>query len=175
MRLPALALVPIVLILFSGCATDAPRVRPIQFSASTPTRLAASVADGRSAKLHSGNNFAYWLWRDTDGTWHLRSTASGKGHRFQGRIHADSPGALSIGALVSMEARGRHADDIGMVDGDIAFNLVTAEKEDGFDFRVARETCVEFELRIDGDGDPGKIFIGAKQTKPGSAHFLLCP
>lgn len=62
-----------------------------------------------------------------------------------------------------------------MVDGDIAFNLVTEGNQDGFDFRVSTATCVEFELRIDGDGDPTRIHLGAAQTHPSSAHFLLCP
>jgi hypothetical protein len=174
MRLPCLAALTIGLLL-TGCASEAPRVRPIQFSSSTPARLGVSTVDGRSEAMHSGARIAYWLWRDADGLWHLRSTTTKGSHRFQGRIHADTPNTLIIASRVSMESNGRHADDIGLVDGDIAFNLITEGKQDGFDFRVARDTCLEFELRIDGDGDPSRIHLGASQTRPAGAHFLLCP
>lgn len=76
--------------------------------------------------------------------------------------------------MVSAEG-GRHGDEMGIVSGDLAFDFTTKGKEDGVDFHVTGASCLEFDLRIDGDGDPGKIFIGPKQTKPGSAHFMLCP
>lgn len=171
-RFPLLLLVPLV---FAACATEAPRVHLISFYPNTPERLSASVVDGRAPAMHAGAGFSYWLWRDTDGIWHLRTTSRGRRHLFEGRIHADSPGALSLVTTISQETSGPDADQVGLVDGDLAFALRTKDKQDGFDFRVARDTCLEIELRIDGDGDPAKINLGAAQTKPTKSHFLLCP
>ena len=156
-------------LLVSGC------VNAIQMSGSTPAQLNLSVADGRSPKLHSGDKFAYWLWRDSDDTWHLRTTTARKAHHFQGRIHPIPPGRISELAGVSLEGGRRRADGLGMVDGDIALDFTTKGDEDGLDFKFSRGECLELDLRIDGDGDPGKIFIGQKQTRPGSSHFMLCP
>ncbi|HTZ21396.1 MAG TPA: hypothetical protein VMC06_10990, partial [Opitutaceae bacterium] len=156
-------------LLVSGC------VNAIPMSHSIPAQLNVSVADGRSPKLHSGDRFAYWLWRDSDDTWHLRTTSARKAHHFQGRIHPVPPGTISELVGVSLEGGRRRADGLGMVDGDIALDFTTKGEEDGLDFKASRSECLEFDLRIDGDGDPGKIYIGPKQTRPGNSHFMLCP
>ena len=156
-------------LLVSGC------VNAIQMSSSTPAQLNIGVADGRSPKLHSGDRFAYWLWRDSDDTWHLRTTSARKAHHFQGRIHPIPPGRISELAGVGLEGGRRRTDGLGMADGDIALDFTTKGEEDGLDFKFSRGECLELDLRIDGDGDPGKIFIGQKQTKPGNSHFMLCP
>ena len=150
-------------------------VSAIEMSRSTPAPLNVKVSDGRPSGLHSGANFAYWIWRDGDGMWHLRTTTANKSRRFQGRIHAVAPGTISGLSEVSVEGSRRRIEGLRMVDGDIAFDFTTKGKMDGLDFRFIGESCLEFDLRIDGDGDPGKIFIGSRQTKPSSSHFTLCP
>jgi hypothetical protein len=154
--------------LVTGC------VNAIDMSSSTPAQLNARTADGRSPALHSGDHFAFWLWRDEDNAWHLRTTTAGKSHRFQGRIHPVAPTAITELHVIGLEG-GRHADQVAMVGPDVSVDFTTKGKEDGMDFKVSGEACLEFDLRIDGDGDPGKIFIGKSQTKPASAHFMLCP
>lgn len=150
-------------------------VHSIRMSESTPTRVNASLAAGRSNKLHSGAPFAWWIWQDGDGQWHLRTTAARQGKRFRGRIHVDAPGAIVQLTPVGMENRRGNHDEIGMVDGDIALNFTTHQNVDGCDFRLTGTGCLEFDLRIDGDGDPGRIYLGSSQAQPPSAHFLLCP
>ena len=147
----------------------------IQMSHSTPAQLAMSVADGRPPRLHSGDHFAYWLWRDSDNLWHLRTTTARKSHRLEGRIHPVAPGTISELVGVALEGGRRRADGLGMVDGDIALDFTTKGEEDGLDFRFSGGAGLECDLRIDGDGDPGKIFIGQKQTKPDNSHFILRP
>ena len=147
----------------------------LQMSGSAPAQLNASVAEGRSPALHSGDHPAFWLWTDGEGAWHLRTTTARRSHRFQGRIHPVAPGAIVGLEGVGLEGGRRHADEIGMVAGDLALDFTTKGAEDGVDFHVSGNCCLEIDLRIDGDGDPGRIFIGPKQTRPGSAHFMLCP
>lgn len=52
-----------VVLALSGC------VNAIEMSHSTVAQLSLGVANGRPPGLHSGDHFAYWLWRDGDGTW----------------------------------------------------------------------------------------------------------
>ena len=157
------------LLVVSGC------VNAIQMSRSTPAQLSVSVADGRPPGLHAGDHFAYWLWRDGDSMWPLRPPPKSPAQRIQGRIHPVLPGAITDLAGVGIEGGQRRSDGLGMVEGDIALDFTTKGGEDGLDFRFSGGACLEFDLRIDGDGDPGKIFIGQKQTKPERLHFMLCP
>ena len=165
----ATAAVATAFLFVAGC------VNAIQMSRSTPAQLDISVADGRPPKLHSGDHFAYWLWRDSDNLWHLRTTTARKARHFQGRIHPVAPGTISELVGVALEGGRRRADGFGMVDGDIALDFTTKGDEDVLDFRFSGGAGLECDLRIDGDGDPGKIFLGQKQTKPGSSHFILYP
>src|SRR3954463_2866174 len=78
----------IALLLLTSCATG------IQMSRTTPAQISVTAADGRSPNLHSGDRFAYWLWKEDDGTWHLRTTSARQPHRFQGKIHPTTAGAI---------------------------------------------------------------------------------
>src|SRR2546423_977678 len=105
----------LVLVLLTSCATG------IQMSRTTPAQLSASAADGRSSSLHSGNHFAYWLWKEDDGTWHLRTTSARQEHRFQGRIHPMTAGSIEALVGVGLEGGGRRhrGDGMDLSDGDI--------------------------------------------------------
>ena len=136
-------------------------------------------AGGRSPNLHSGSGFAYWIWREDDGTWHLRTTAGRQGHRFQGRVRSSTPGAIQALAGVGLDAPGRKkrggGDHLTTENGGIVFDFVTKASIDGFDFQLVGDSCVDFELRIDGDGDAGKIFIGKGGMKPDKPRVVFCP
>src|SRR4051812_33070024 len=108
MNLPRLALA-LVVITAAGCAAGG-----IQMSRTTPAQLNAAVANSRSPALHSGNHFAYWLWKDDDGSWHLRTTSARQQHRFQGRIHSATPGAITALTGIGLEGRGRRHRGDGM-------------------------------------------------------------
>lgn len=163
--LSALALCCALLI---GCVS-APK-----FPAAPPATLNLSVAEGRPTALRSGANFSYWVWRDAEG-WHLRTTSARKDHKFQGRIRAQTPGAISDIKAVSMEHNKKGSDRLSLDGGELVFQLFTSGKNDGFDFKVSRGGCVEFFLQIDGDSDPTRIYLGQNQTRPPSTHFTLCP
>src|SRR3954463_3875286 len=65
------------LLLVTGCISQ------IEIARAKPAQLKITVADGRSPALHSGDHFAYWIWREDD-VWHLRTTTARKSRRFQG-------------------------------------------------------------------------------------------
>jgi hypothetical protein len=157
---------------FSACETG------MQMSHTTPAQLSVSLASHRSPSLHSGNHFAYWIWKDDDGTWHVRTTSARVPHRFQGIIRPSLAGSIQALKGVGLEnpgRRGRGGDRLEFVGGDVVFDFSTKDTEDGLDFQLVGNPCLEFDLRIDGDEDPGKIYVGKNQSKPGKAHFILCP
>jgi hypothetical protein len=156
-------------LILGGC------VNAIEMSRSTPAQLAIRVAHGRPPALHAGSNFSYWLWRDSDGVWHLRTTTARHSRRFQGRVRALDGGSIKDLTSVSLDGGRRSADAIGMVAGDVAFDFITAGGIDGFDFRIEGASRLEFDLRINRNGDPGRIIIGQRQIKPSNSHFILFP
>lgn len=139
--------------------------------------LVASVADGRSSDLHTGNPFGYWLWREDDGTWHLRTTAARQGHRFQGAIRPGVSGAIQAlnGVNLSAGGRRRPSDALHMDGSNIVFDFITHQGLVGLDFQLVGKSSLEFDLRIDEDADPAKIFIGKSQVNPEKAHFVVSP
>lgn len=161
-------------VLLASCAHE-PKPLPTAVA-----RMSFASAQGRSPDLHSGRPFAYWIWRDDDGSWHLRTTASRQGRRFQGRVRSTSAGAIQALTGVGLDPRGKRkragGDDLKMERGEIVFDFVTKDSIDGFDFQlVGASACVEFDLRIDGDGDAGKILLGRHAVKPDQPRLVFCP
>lgn len=152
----------------AGCQSTA----GFQMSSSTPAPVSMAAATGRAGGLAAGAGQSFWLWRDDDGLWHLRSTAPRAGRNFQGLIRP-LPGTL-ITDVKPLRAEGPrdHVASDGKV---VAFHYWTRNTVDGFDFRIQGDGCVEFDLRIDGDGDPNHIRIGKSEHRPRDSHFLLCP
>lgn len=164
-----LVLASVLAALFSGGCTSAPPL--LAPATSSPVRLAAAVANGRPADLATGNFRAFWVWRDEDGVWHLRTTARRAGHRYQGVIRPLA-GAEIVGlTLVGIDPK----DRVGMVGRALSFDWQTRRAIDGFDFRLQGEACLEFDLRLDEDGTTRYVYLGRNKTRPESAHFLLCP
>jgi hypothetical protein len=135
-----------------------------------PTERKADDANGVPPSMKEGAQLAYWIWRDTDGvTWHLRTTAGGKLHRFQGRIWVD--GTLSDLNPTRLENNDRlKKEDEGV----LVFDFTTDVGIDGFDFKVTAGRCVTFHLLIDGKPAPQEVEIGKKEIAVGSATFRLC-
>src|SRR5829696_8322266 len=77
----------ICVLLATSCASG------VRMFSTRPAHLNTSVAEGRSPGLHTGNPFGYWLWKEDDGTWHLRTTAARQGHRLQGAIRPSVAGS----------------------------------------------------------------------------------
>lgn len=151
----------------SGCSS-APT---LPMSASTPDRIAIRAADGRATALRIGARRAYWVWKDEDGVWHLRTTAGQSGRAYEGVIRP-LPGA----EITDLKPVGLGPNaELGMTGRTLTFRFRTRNGVDGFDFRLNGSACVEFDLRIDGDGDPAHIYLGRTQQRPALQHFLLCP
>jgi hypothetical protein len=167
MRILSAVFALVALLGIPGCAT-APAVR---MSDSTPTRVDMIAAEGRPKDLKLGANRAYWLWKDEDRVWHLRTTAARRGHQFEGVIRP-FPGA----EIVDVRGVGLGPNaQLGMAGRTVTFQWHTKQGMDGFDFRVNGGDCLEFELRINQDGDPAHIYVGKGQFSPQKEHFLLCP
>jgi hypothetical protein len=120
--------------------------------------------------MKEGAPLAYWIWRDKDGvTWHLRTTAGGPVHRFQGRIWVD--GTLTDLKPMHLESNDRlKKEDEGV----LVFDFGTDVSIDGFDFKVTAGRCVTFHLLIDGKPAPQEVEIGSKEVPAGAATFRLC-
>jgi hypothetical protein len=152
----------------AGCATTPPPIAP---SSSNPARLSTSIAAGRSPDLATSTFRAYWIWHDEDGVWHVRTTARRVGRQFRGVVRP-----MTGGEITDMQGVGITGDDrLGMVGRTISFDWRTRSSIDGFDFRLKGDACLEFDLRIDGDGTATYIYLGKTAAKPERAHFLLCP
>src|SRR4051812_16151736 len=93
--------VALTALFLSGCGSAPPVI------SAKAVQMDAAVATGRSANLHSASAFAYWIWREDDNTWHVRTTAARQGHRFQGTVRASVPGAIQALLGVGIDSRGK--------------------------------------------------------------------
>ena len=152
----------------SGCETGA----GMHMSTSTPAPVSMVAAEGRSPRLNAGAPQNYWLWRDDEGLWHLRTTAPRAGRNFKGLVRP-LPGT-SITDVKPIRELGPR-DSVANNGKLVSFHYWTRNGVDGFDFRIVGGGCVEFDLRIDEDGNPNHIVIGKNDHHPRDAHFLLCP
>jgi hypothetical protein len=131
----------------------------------TPNNNTIGVPPG----FHPNAPPAYWIWRDPNGWWHVRTTSNkGNVHRFWGS-------AAPQGATMA-EVKGSRLefnDRIKMTPKHAYWTFDTSGHSDGFDFRTnGAGQCVRFNLQ--GPANTA-VFIGAKQYQPGSKHFELCP
>jgi hypothetical protein len=136
-----------------------------------PVQLQAGLADGRSSRLEAGAATAFWIGQKRDGEWYLRTTSKGQAHHFQGRIRPTRGAHLSSIATVRVDDN----DRVRLSGDDIVFDFKTGGDQDGFDFRISNNACVEIDLRVDGAREPGAIRLGAREQRPVSSHFYACP
>jgi hypothetical protein len=153
-----------------GCEPARPAITEVQ-SMGAPVQLPAGLADGSSRRLAGGAATAYWVGQKKSGEWYLRTTAKGERHRYQGRIRPAQGAHLSAIEPTRVE----HSDRMRLSGSDIVFDFTTAGDVDGFDFRVSGNSCVEFDLRIDGAPMADAILLGAREQRPVNAHFYACP
>jgi len=132
--------------------------------------LAFATAYGRPQALRPGAEVGYWIWSDRRGQWHVRTTSLMQPHRFHG-------GVVSEGALIEEVGATRleWSDRIRASAGAIDFDFATQTDEDGFDFRVAGDRCLRFNLNIDGRPALGLGTIGAYNVHTRASYFRLCP
>ena len=146
-------------------------VEAIDLDTTTPVQMASGLADGKPPRLRPGATMSYWVWQSTRGDWHLRSTTAQQLHRFQGRVHPLEGASLSNLKPTRLE----WSDRIRLQGEDIVFDFSTQAGEDGFDFKLNGNACVEMDLRIDKAPHPKLIVIGKTEQAPAAAHFIVCP
>ena len=164
---PSIVIVIGVLILV-GCSSVPPAFPPSSLS---PSRLSTRAVSGRSPELAPGHPLGFWIWQESDGLWHVRTTAKRKDHRFQGVVRPLEGGEIVDLRLVSIDSK----DRVGMVGRALSFDFRTRSAMDGFNFRLRGSACLEFDLRLDDDGTPRYVYLGQDKIAPDSSHFILCP
>ena len=124
---------------------------------------------GRPA-FKSGEGLAYLIWRDNNNVWHLRWTTEEKRRNFTGTLWAIG------GAFVNAKGVGleKKEDRISISPGLIKFNAWAAGGQDGIDFHLGPRTKrVRFELFIDGESRPDRVFIGKDGDHPPGNPFEI--
>ncbi|MGZ3424863.1 MAG: hypothetical protein ACXVEE_43800, partial [Polyangiales bacterium] len=128
-----------------------------------------NLTAGVPPSLHPGAPPAYWIWREANGWWHIRTTSiKGSVHRFWGAV---APQGASVGEV--KPSRLEFNDRIKFSQKHIYWTFDTSGHTDGFDFKTSGGgQCVRFNLQ---GTSTTQVFIGAKQVSPPTHHFELCP
>ena len=175
------SLLPVVALSFlSGCiieAAPAPgtpqsgKMEIVEMDSTSPIQMASGLADSKPPHAHAGAAMSYWVWQAPRNEWHIRSTTAHQLHRFQGRIRP-----LQSASLTNLKATRLEWGDRMRLEGrDIAFDFSTQGGEDGFDFTLNGNACVEMDLLIDSSPHPKLVVIGKGEQNPASNHFIVCP
>jgi len=120
----------------------------------------------------------YLIWH-ADGKWHLRTRSSAEIFTFRGTITVRDGKVSKIENYEDLEGRkrGKKPQDVGKLNAmrdRIAFEFRTSTAEDGFDFTLGpNATALEFDLKIDDEPAPEKVFVGRKASNPPKGKFLL--
>jgi hypothetical protein len=125
-------------------------------------------------KFEAGGAARVAIWHD-GGVWNLRAT-SGKKAQFNGRVEVDE-GTVNV-AFEGLEKtkKLKYADWVVPLPKKrgFEFQIVTSGKIDGFTFKPsANAKEVSFQIRVDQDNNPKKIFVGASGGHPATADFIL--
>jgi hypothetical protein len=122
------------------------------------------MPDGRPAFL-SGLPEGYWIWEDSRG-WHLRTTSDAP-RRFHGIV--ESVG----GSVAQVRPVGAAARGVSPGEDAIAFDWESTRGEQGFDW-TSSDDCARFEIYIDGETRPLRVFLGASERNPERVPFAVC-
>lgn len=173
--LPLLALPLFTACVIATGAADATaqngKMEAIEPDSSDPAQMAPGLAEGKPPRLRPNAAMSYWIWQSGKGDWHLRSTTAQQLHRFQGRVHPREGATLGNIKATRLE----WGDRVRLQGEDIVFDFSTQGGEDGFDFKLDGDACVEMDLRIDKSSHPKLVVIGKTEQAPSAAHFVVCP
>jgi hypothetical protein len=151
-----------------------------------PAELGPGVALGQPSGFERGQRAGYWIWMDEGGEWHLRVTTAGRPRRFQGRVAPFGPGRVHLTGTTRTEWR----DRVVQRPRAVVFDFTTQGGVDGIDFRPDGRPgrgrghghgrgrghgCLKFHLKLDGEGDVKRVFLGARETPAPGSHFVVCP
>jgi hypothetical protein len=113
---------------------------------------------------------SYWVWY-ADSTWHLRMTAGGRGHRFQGSMSGVRGGVAEM-----VTTRPELKNSIALVGDAVQFDVdgIMGAEPDGFDAHVIG-SCARFELLIDGKPRAEQVRLGPRALPARRVPFERCP
>jgi predicted small secreted protein len=137
----------------SGCSY----ARGVGFSEDLPTGRPTFVA---------GLPEGYWIWQDGD-VWHLRLTSDVRRH-FSGAVEN-----VGVGGISEFRPVGKGTRGVRNQDGVIAFDLDVEGGEHGFDWK-SPSGCNRFDIYIDGDSRPLRVFLGGVESSPNRVPFAIC-
>jgi hypothetical protein len=112
----------------------------------------------------AGSAEGYWIWQDASG-WHLR-TAADVPRRFHGVVESVD-GSVAKVRSVGVRRGVSPGDDA------IAFDWESSASEQGFDW-AASDGCARFDIYIDGDARPLRVFLGSGEQSPARVPFAVC-
>lgn len=128
---------------------------------------------GQPDGVRGNQTRCYFVWEDSEG-YHVRFTSELR-HRFSGEVRVAS-GSILKPAGVRDGAADKNETWWGLSDKaqTLKFDLQTRKTLDGLDFKLGnRVKSAEFLLKIDGEEDPARIFVGSKSISPKKAAFTV--
>jgi hypothetical protein len=132
--------------------------------------MALGIVEGKPKGLEPGAPAAFWIWRNAQGIWKVRTTTAKKLHEFRGRVEGVQK---PIGKV--KPSRLEYGDHIRRgAQHEIIFKFATKGNIDGFDFRAPAGTCIRFDLMLDRGATAKRVFIGKNAVSPKTNHFILC-
>ncbi len=141
----------VTLALLAGCSTFDPK-HPLV----GPPQIAATEA-------------GYWVWFG-DNRWHVRMTAGGKPHRFQGSVTG-----LHGGVVELVTTRPELKERIAVVGDAVQVDVdASGLSSDGFDVQVAG-SCARFDLLVDGHYRAEHVRMGPRSLAAHHVPFEKCP
>lgn len=137
---------------------------------------------GRPRVFEQGRGVMLAVWYE-DGYWVIRTTTDTKEGNKQFNARHDFLGSVRVPRgritnldVTTLEARGKPAevDRVVRKSSGLDFKFVNFGGIDGIRFKVSEGTKeVEFDIKIDGDDNRNKIFVGSQSQHPSSAKFRL--
>ena len=149
----------------------------VVIAATAVAQVVEIKAYGRPKNAGHNRGPHYAVWYDEEG-WHVRSETADKTHRFEGTIEVEGGKIAKVLNFESFETskkkkKGNRPDYGRVTDKRIQFHMTTADKGDGFGFRVSDATTkVRFRLLIDGDVRPDRVSTSAPPANPPPAGPL---
>lgn len=130
--------------------------------------------EGGLAAKHGAKSARYYVWYDKQG-WHLRSTAGGT-RRFHGTVRVKD-GKIASVLSVGLKGDGKKSQDAWRVDSarkELAFDFRTSTASDGLDIKIDGDQAeLEFDLLIDNQKRPQRVFLGRKEQHPAELPLKL--
>jgi hypothetical protein len=130
-------------------------------------QVASSSLDPSGVATYvSGASVGYYLWRESNGNWRLRLNSDGLRRNMSGTIS-------SSGSIQAQPFSFESNDTMNVSGGTVTFSCWLSSSHDGIDFTVAPGSTVTFDLKIDNQHVPSRVFVGSSLSSPAQIPFQL--